>query len=30
MRELIEDIIGAACLFALIPLMLIIGHALGF
>jgi hypothetical protein len=30
MRELIEDIIGAACLLALIPLMLIIGHALGF
>jgi hypothetical protein len=30
MREWIEDLIGVACLFALIPLMLIIGHGLGF
>jgi len=30
MRELIEDLIGAACLIALMPLLLIIGHGLGF
>jgi hypothetical protein len=30
MRDWIGDLIGAACLFALIPLMLIIGHAMGF
>jgi len=30
MRDLIGDLIGAACLFALIPLMLIIGHGLGY
>jgi hypothetical protein len=30
MREFLGDLIGVVCLFALIPLLLIIGHGLGF
>jgi len=30
MRDFIGDLIGAATLFALIPILMVIGHGLGF